>query len=310
MTPNSQKFVLIDHDGAIDDFLATLLIATMKHLQPLGVIVTPADCYVQAGLNVTRKILDLIGRTDIPVVESRVRGLNPFPAAFRRDCLIVDRFPILNERDEIETPLSPLSGADFIVEVLRTAPQPVTLAITGPLTTLAEALDNAPEIETNIEQLVWMGGALRVPGNVEKIFAPEQDGSAEWNAYWDPIAVDRVWQSSIPIVLCPLDLTNTVPVTAAFIRQLSQQRRYPLSDFAGLCYALVAPQNYYCWDVLAMAYLGCPECYEVREYETAIATTGPSQGRTYLQSGGRRIGVMEKVDRAGFYTYLLQQWGR
>jgi purine nucleosidase len=303
----SKKLVLLDHDGAIDDFLATILLMTMERVQPLGIVVTPADCYIKAAVSVTRKILDLMGRYDVPVAESTVRGINPFPADFRRDSVIIDNFPILNESDRLTTPLAAESGREFIVKVLQDAPRSVTLMVTGPLTTVAQAIDLQPKIINRIEEIVWMGGALNVNGNVEKVFALEHDGTAEWNVFWDPIAADRLWQTEIPINLCPLDLTNTVPVRSDFICQLTKQRRYPISDLAGLCYSLAIPQNYYFWDVLATAYLDRPEFYQVGEYETTIITTGKSQGRTLVQSGGKKIKVMEKVDKDRFYRYFLHQ---
>ncbi|PSO89568.1 MAG: nucleoside hydrolase [Cyanobacteria bacterium QS_6_48_18] len=305
----SKKLVLMDHDGGIDDFLATIVLMRMEQVQPLGIIVTPADCYIQSALNVTRKILDLLECSQVPVVESTVRGINPFPAAYRRDSVIIDNFPILNERETIDTPLLKESGQAFMVRMLQHASEPVTLMVTGPLTTVAAALDQAPEIETKIQEIVWMGGALTVAGNVEKAFAPEHDGSAEWNVYWDPIAAARVWQTQIPIVVCPLDVTNNVPLTPEFIRQLAKQRHYRLSDLAGQCYALALPQDYYCWDILATTYLDCPEFYQLGERETRIVATGRSQGRTKIEPGGRKIQVMEAVDKERFYSYLLQQWG-
>lgn len=305
----SKKLVLMDHDGGIDDFLATIVLMRMEQVQPLGIIVTPADCYIQSALNVTRKILDLLECSQMPVAESTVRGINPFPAAYRRDSVIIDNFPILNERETIDTPLLKESGQAFMVRMLQHASEPVTLMVTGPLTTVAAALDQAPEIETKIQEIVWMGGALTVAGNVEKAFAPEHDGSSEWNVYWDPIAAARVWQTQIPIVVCPLDVTNNVPLTPEFIRQLAKQRHYRLSDLAGQCYALALPQDYYCWDILATTYLDCPEFYQLGERETRIVATGRSQGRTKIEPGGRKIQVMEAVDKERFYSYLLQQWG-
>jgi purine nucleosidase len=305
-----KQLVLMDHDGGIDDYLATVLLMTMEHIQPLGIVVTPADCYIQPAVSATRKILDLMGRWDIPVAQSTVRGINPFPTLYRRDSFVVDHLPILNERDEIQTPLVEETGQDFMVRSLLAADQPVTLMVTGPLTTVATALDLAPEIETKIEKIVWMGGALNVPGNVEQSLEPGQDGSAEWNVYWDALAAERVWQTEIPLVLCPLDLTNTVPVTSEFVRQLAKVRRYPLSDLAGQCYALSISQVYYFWDLLATAYLAHPEFYELREWETVIVTTGKSQGRTKIEMGGRKIQAMDKVDQAKYYAYILQQWAR
>ncbi|MBV9385995.1 MAG: nucleoside hydrolase [Chroococcidiopsidaceae cyanobacterium CP_BM_ER_R8_30] len=306
----SKQLVLMDHDGGVDDYLATMLLMTMEHVQPLGVVVTPADCYAEPAVSATRKILDLMGCSDVPVAASTVRGLNPFPRLYRRDSFIVDHLPILNQSEIIRTPLLQTTGQDFMVRVLQEAPEPVTLMVTGPLTTVAVALDAAPEIAAKIEQIVWMGGALNVPGNVEKSLEAGQDGSAEWNAYWDPVSAQRVWQTQIPIVLCPLDLTNNVPVTSELVYKLGRQRHHPLSDLAGQCYALVIPQDYYFWDVLATAYLAHPEFYQLREWETVIVTTGLSQGRTKVDPGSRKIVAMDRVDTSSFYDYILQQWTR
>lgn len=306
----SKKLVLMDHDGAIDDFLSLMLLMTMTEIEPLGVVITPADCYANAAVSVSRKILDLMGRTDITVAQSTVRGLNPFPPDFRRDCTIIDNFPILNEPDQIKTSLAKIAGQEFIVKQLQAASQPVTLMLTGPLTTVAEAIALQPEIIHKITEIVWMGGALSVPGNVEKVFALEHDGSAEWNVFWDPVAAKQIWDTKIPITLCPLDITNHVPVTPEFIHKLTKQRRYPLSDLAGMCYALAIPQNYYCWDILATAYLARPELYQTVEQETDIIPTGISQGKTIIEAGGRKIRVMTQVNKEKFYAYLLEQFAQ
>ena len=201
-------------------------------------------------------------------------------------------------------------GEDFTVKVLQQASEPVTIMATGPLTNIAVALQKAPEIENNIRQIVWMGGALNVPGNVEKNWEPGQDGSAEWNAYWDPVSVARVWDTQIEIIMCPLDITYSVPVTSEIVQKMGKQRNYPISDLAGQCYALVIPQDYYFLDVLATAYLAKPDFFELKQIETEIIPHGKSQGRTKIVSGGRKISVMEKVDKEAFYNYILQQWQR
>lgn len=306
----AQKLVLMDHDGAIDDFLSLILLMTMEEVQPMGIVVTPADCYIEAATNVSRKILDLMQCNNITVAQSTVRGINPFPPDFRRDCTIIDHFPILNEKDTIATPLTEITGQQFIIQQLQNAPVPVTLMVTAPLTTVAQAIATEPKIIEKIAEIIWMGGALTVGGNVQKGYALEHDGTAEWNVFWDAIAAKQIWDTSIPITLCPLDLTNRVPVTTEFIRTLAKQRQYPISDLVGLCYSLAIPQDYYCWDILATTYLARPELYRVEEKETDIITTGASQGRTILKSGGRKIKVMTEVNKPDFYQYLLQQFAR
>jgi purine nucleosidase len=302
--------VIMGHDGGVDDYLSLMLLMAMAHVEVLGIVVTPADCYIRPAVSATRKILDLMGRSEVPVAASTVRGLNPFPRIFRRDAFSVDHFPILNEKPEIKTPLVPEPGQNFVARLLREAPAPVVFLETGPLTTLAAALDLDPGIETKIKELVWMGGALNVPGNVDPIIEGGQDVTAEWNVYWDPPAAARVWQTSIPITICPLDITNRVPITTEFVMRLARQRRYPISDLAGMCYALVTHQDYYAWDVLTTSYVGQPDMFQLREWETVIVAEGPSQGRTLVRPGGRKIKALDKVDLDRFYEYIFRQWSR
>jgi purine nucleosidase len=302
--------VLMIHDGGVDDYLSTILFATFDEVRALGVVVTPADCYIEPAVSATRKILDFMGRCDIPVAESQVRGLHAFPSIWRIDSYRIDHFPLLNERDEICTPLLSEDGEHCIVNTLRAADEPVRLICTGPLTPLSTALALAPDIEIKIKELVWMGGALNVHGNLADWRESGVDGTMESNVYWDPIAAAQVWASKIPIVLCPLDITNTVPCTSEFVRTLANQRRYPVSDLAGLCYSLVMHQPYFFWDVLATSYIGRPDLFELHEWETEIITREPSQGRTLVKPGGRKIRALHRVDTQVFYSYLLTQWAR
>ncbi|MBI3241400.1 MAG: nucleoside hydrolase [Chloroflexi bacterium] len=305
-----RPLVLMSHDGGVDDYLSVMLLMAMDHVDVKGIVITPADTYIKPAVSATRKILDLMSRADVPVAESTVRGINPFPRVFRRDTFSIDNFPILNQRDEIRAPLVAEPGQNFMARVLREAPEPVTILETGPLTTVAAALEIDPGIESKIKEIVWMGGALNVPGNVDRIMEGGQDGSMEWNVYWDPFAADRVWKTSIPLIICPLDITNNVPITQAFVRRLARQRQYPISDLAGMCYALVMHQDYFAWDVLTTCYIGKSEMFQLREWETEIVTEGPSQGRTLVKPGGRKIRALDKVELDQFYEYIFKLWSR
>lgn len=302
--------MILDHDGGVDDYLTLLLATTFRTVRFEGVVVTPADCYIEPAIGATRKILDLADCSAIPVAESTVRGLNPFPREARRDSFSINMFPILNEREGVRATLVDEPGQAWLARTLREATEPVTLLVTGPLSTVACALDLDPAIEAKIAEIVWMGGALRVPGNVSPWLEGGQDGSMEWNVYWDPPAAARVWDTDIPIAMCPLDITNRVLMTEAFLRRLGRDRRYPLTDFAGQCYALVAHQTYYFWDVLTAAYVERPDLYRLDEERVSIVPTGRSQGRTVVDPTGKSIRVFADVDLDGFYEYVLGQWRR
>jgi purine nucleosidase len=77
-----KQLVLMDHDSGVDNYLATMLLLTMEHIEILGIVVTPAECYIQPAVSTTRKIIDLMGFSHVPVEESTVRGTNPFPSLY------------------------------------------------------------------------------------------------------------------------------------------------------------------------------------------------------------------------------------
>jgi purine nucleosidase len=309
MSPPS-RLVLMDMDGGVDDLMALALLLTIPDVEVIGVLVTPADCYLEPALSATRKLLALRQRTEIPVAGSQVRGQNPFPALFRKDAFIVDLLPALNDRDWEEPPLASEEGSAFLIRRLQETPRPVTLLVTGPLTHLAEALAQEPGLAYAVEELLWMGGALDVPGNVDPLLEPGHDRTAEWNAYWDPPAVQKVLHSSIPIRMFPLDVTEKVPVTPDLVRRLARQRHYPLSDLAAQAYATVAWSGYCMWDVLTTAWLARPELFTFEDMEIEVELEGRSQGRIRRRPGGRRVQVATRVDVERFYAFVLEAWAR
>lgn len=299
--------VFLDHDGGIDDFLALLLLLTYPDIDLLGISVTPADTYPEAAVPATRKILDLAGRPEVTVAEGTLEGPNPFPHLFRVDSLKVDALPVLNRLPEPRAPLSDLSGQEFLAATLAGAEEPVTLVMTGPLTNLAWALDHHPEVEGCISELVWMGGALEVPGNVRE---EGHDGSAEWNVYWDPAAAARVWRSDLAIRMFPLDATEAVPVTPEFRRAFGLQYEHLFSQAAGSIWAITAGYDYYCWDTLTVSYLGKPDLCAFREVRCEVVTEGPSQGRTRPTPDGRTVLAADQVDADAFYRHCLEALAR
>ena len=66
-------------------------------------------------------------------------------------------------------------------------------------------MKKAPEIIPLIKQIVYMGGAMAVPGNANAV--------GELNWWFDPTAVRTLLQTTIPQKVIPLDVTNTVPLT-------------------------------------------------------------------------------------------------
>lgn len=66
-------------DAAIDEYMSTVLLTTMKDVNLLGVVIVNADSIAAPAMQTAWKILSYIKRTDIPLGLSRARGMNPCP---------------------------------------------------------------------------------------------------------------------------------------------------------------------------------------------------------------------------------------
>ncbi len=302
------QHIFFDHDGGVDDFIALLILLAHDDVDLVGISVTPADTFIEAAIPATRKILDLADRSAVPVAAGTLSGRNPFPDDWRMDSYKIDALPILNQRTSPIAPLVPQSGQQFLAETLIGRDR-TTLLMTGPLTNLAWALERHPGIASRIERLYWMGGALDVPGNVQE---EGHDGTAEWNAYWDPPAVTRVWDSSIPITMFPLDATDQVPLDDSFLRAFGPLYPHPLAAAAGTCWALTAGHvertglPYYAWDTLTAAAMMQPDLCTYRDIACEVVVDGPSQGRTIADSGDRIVTTATDVDADGFRRFVLR----
>jgi purine nucleosidase len=303
-----KKKVYFNHDGDVDDLVSLFLLLKMDNVELTGVSVIPADCYLEPAVSASRKIIDRFGDGKLQVAASNSRGKNPFPKEWRMRAFQVDALPILNEKGKINTPVAEQPAHMHLVAKLLEAEGKTTLLFTGPLTDLARALDAAPQIEDKIERLVWMGGTFREAGNVAE---PEHDGTAEWNAFWDPEAVARVWESGIKIDLVALESTNQVPLTVEVRNRWAAERKFSGVDFIGQCYAMVPPlvhfatnSTYYLWDVLTTAFMGNETLVRTKKVSGIVVTDGPSQGRMMESTDGRTVNLVYDVNRDAFFDYI------
>ncbi|TDM02135.1 nucleoside hydrolase [Macrococcus carouselicus] len=299
--------VYFNHDGGVDDLISLFLLLNMENIKLTGVSVIDADCYIEPATFASRKIIARFGDGRLETTMSKERGKNPFPKDWRMHAFFMDALPILNEKKEL-APLSDKEAYEHLIEKVMVEKEKTTLLFTGPLTDLAKAIQTEPSIIDKIERLVWMGGTYRSEGNVHE---PEHDGTAEWNAFWDPEAVGIVFDSSIEISMVALESTIQVPLTTDIRQIWADQREFEGVDFLGVSYAVVPPlkhfvtnSTYYLWDVLTTASLGKPELVKSKMIQTGVYTHGPAQGRTYEMENGRPVTVVYDVDHDGFFEYI------
>lgn len=304
-----KKKVYLNHDGGVDDLVSLFLLLQMENIELIGVGVIPADCYLEPAVSASRKIIERFGHgAAIEIAGSNSRGKNPFPKEWRMHAFTIDALPLLNEFEPMATKETSVPAHQHLVDTLRASEEKVTLVFVGPLTDLARALELAPDIEEKIEKLAWMGGTFLQKGNVEE---PEHDGTAEWNAFWDPEAVQTVWNSSIEIDLVALESTNMVPLTTEVRTKWARQRSNSGIDFLGQAYAIVPPlvhlhtnSTYFLWDVLTTATIQIMDSMKQKRVYSIVHETGVSQGRTEESSNGRPVNLVYEANPEVFFDYL------
>ncbi len=106
----------------------------------------------------------------------------------------------------------PMHAIDWIAQAVGDSPEPVTLVPTGPLTNIALFLARYPGLESQLERIVLMGGAIG-EGNTTP--------AAEFNIWVDPEAAHRVFQSGVDITMVGLDVTHQALMTPVHVERLA-----------------------------------------------------------------------------------------
>ena len=324
MTP--KKNVIIVHDGATDELMSILFAASMSNISIKGIMVLNADCQGYPTAKVSSKLLDLIDLKDVKVAVSGARAWNAFPWTYRQYSLMVDLFPIVNQfKSDVPVPEPPM---DYPLEKMvddvfhETGGQPLTILCLSPVTDIAAAIKNDPTFASKIDEIVWMGGVYitkETPfGNIDTGIAPGANPNAEWNVYWDPQATEDVVNSGIPVVMFPLNVTNSVILSGEIIRKyfLPHSNDYPALNLAAQMYALVAFQyGFSFWDTAATAYLGKPDLFTYKNAVVEVDTSPvPAKQGTmtvlFLSKDSTietSVRIADKIDVDGFYDYYVGQ---
>jgi len=207
-------------------------------------------------------------------------------------------------------------AVSFIVDTLmREAAGSITLAITGPMTNAATAMQLEPAIVPRIRQIVFMGGARSEGGNIT--------ASAEYNVYADPHAAAMVCGSGVPLVAMGLDATHQVrstPARIGRIRALGTAAACAVADllqFAAEREWNVAPgEGAPLHDPCTLAWLLAPELFELVpchiDVETGSALTRGHTAVEFRAVAGRAMSARwaTRVDGAGVFELLTQRLAR
>jgi inosine-uridine nucleoside N-ribohydrolase len=294
--------ILLDCDPGHDDAIALLLALASPELELLGVTTVAGNQTLEKTTANAIRVLDFVGRDDIPVAAGADRPLvrDPFVAAYVHGETGLDGPELPPPQRE---PLAQ-HAVDFLAEHVTGA----TLVAVGPLTNVA--LLNARHPEAKPGRIVLMGGSIGL-GNVTP--------AAEFNIWADPEAAARVFAGGLELTMIGLDVTHQALLLDADAERLRASGRTgrmvaELYDFFARFHAEMygfegAPIH----DAVAVAHLLRPELVETKRCHVAIECGSDlTRGRTVVDLWGRtgeepnaHVGV--GIDGRAFIELLLER---
>ena len=238
-SPSKRLPIIIDCDPGHDDAFAIILAAYHPTLHLLGLTTCGGNSTLQRTTLNALKVLHIAGldplhipvvpgradpllRTRIDAEHSGPTGLDgphfpPVPTpphpGHAIDFIYSTAKAWLEARGTLPTLPSPLSPTLTPTDpsTVLSHPDGVTLLAIGPLTNIALLLLRYPDVRLMLRSIVLMGGALTA-GNATP--------HAEFNLWMDPEAARVVFQSGVPLVMVPLEVTHTALATPAVVGRI------------------------------------------------------------------------------------------
>lgn len=271
--------IIIDTDPGIDDSMAIFFALSSPELDVIGLTTVFGNVYVDLAATNALRLLEIAGRTDIPVAKGAANSLvgdygDP-PAFIHGD----------DGQGNVHLPLpssQPIdqSAAQFIIEQVMAAPGEITLVPIGPLTNIALALRLEPRIAQNVKEIVLMGGNALVPGN--------STPAAEANIKDDPEAADVVFGAGWPVTMVGLDVTTKASMSdqqlQAYVRSSSPMARHiaRITPFyMEFSKRVNGVGGLLVHDSTAIAYLLMPDAFTTKSWPIRVETQGMSRGKTW-----------------------------
>jgi purine nucleosidase len=200
--------IILDVDPGIDDAVALCLALSDPTLEVVAVtatggVVTPD----QATINV-QAIVEQLDPPRWPRLgtASSEQLLRPDgPHLYGSNGLCGAHFEVARRHHQH-------TSVKVICDEVRSAPGEVTIISTGPLSNIAAALQQQPDLASLVNHLIILGGTIAAPGNVT--------AAAEFNMYSDAPSARAVFRSQITKTLIPMDVTSRVTMNLDLLDKL------------------------------------------------------------------------------------------
>ena len=300
------KPVILDVDTGIDDALAIAYALNSQELEVIGFTTCFGNAPIEHTTRNTLVILEKLGKT-VPVYAGAdkplKRDMKEFPTHVHGEDGLGNSFDKAPVREA-----EPEGAVDYIISQVKKRPHEITIIAVGPLTNLAQAVKKEPEIASLVKEVVIMGGAVFVAGNVTPY--------SEANVLADPEEADYVFSSGLPVIVVGLDVTMKTPLPIATLadwRTIGTDMAHffaDMTDFYMQAYETFHPGIGGCalHDPLAVGVAIDPSLVKKEEWNVKVVLEGEEYGRTIAHSKGEpKIQVCTQVDAGNFLNHFLNR---
>ena len=272
-TSTNRRRIILDCDPGRDDAIAiAMTLASSAEIELAGITAVAGNVPLEITWRNARFLCELCGFPGVPVHAGADR-----PLARERVTATRHHGESGLEGVEVGMPAGPIDfhgAVGFIADTLRASgDEEITLVAIGPLTNLALAVTEYPDLLPKVREIVVMGGASRTGGNVTP--------AAEFNIYADPHAAAAVFDCGRPITIHGLDVTHQVLATPGHSERLQRiggeaaRRLAPLlHPAAGSRGARFGPERSPIHDPCTIAWLLQPELFATETVPVAVETEG------------------------------------
>jgi inosine-uridine nucleoside N-ribohydrolase len=262
-----KRYIVIDQDAAGPggtDMMSILLLLQSPQVNVLGITVVTGDAWRDEEVAHTLRLLELVGRADVPVVPGaafplvrtqqqtelwqQLYGKIVYMGAWSKRPTSHGPYevPPLREGNPKTKALGE-DAAHFLVRMVREHPHEVTIYEGGPLTNLALALSIDPQFAELSKGFVFMGGSIN-PQTDNPEFATNP--RHEFNLWFDPEASHIVLRAHWPSIVCTtVDVSVKTQLSEQMMKEISQVQT-PVAQYLT---RYARPGRSYLWDELAAA---------------------------------------------------------
>ena len=325
-----RRKVIIDQDcaGPGGSNLQTLLMMIQSpQVEVLGITVVTGDAWRDEEVAHALRLVEIVGRTDIPVVPGAV-----FPLVHRREEAELRQqrsgkvayagawdarwwhepfaVPRLPEGQPTTKPANE-DAAHFLIRIVHQYPHEVTIYEGGPMTNLALAIAIDPQFPQLAKELIFMGGSLS-PQTDYPEFA--NNSRHEFNFWFDPEAAAIVLRAPWKKITCtPTDISIKARVTPELIKRIEPTGTAAARYVAR--FMQTAPGADYMWDELAAAAWIDPTIITKREtrFMSVDLSRGPGYGNTLTWSESDKpkvsvqpVEIQLDLDTGKFYGMFVK----